>query len=228
MRRKNLHLIDDALIVIGWIFFVLASLVLLGAGVEGDTGGIGAGLFLGVVSAAMLVPGYRLRKKENRVIAVWRILESALEVHVPELMRATGFPRDEIEDAVRVLNGRGLAYYVHDATRDVLLDGRLRTSVVHVDQCPNCGATIHADVALDLSRPPVCRYCQHAVGTEHVARLKRQLMDDLRAAPAPPVPAVPGIQFSVPLFVCLVLCFWPAALVYALRCFSPAMSQQRT
>lgn len=214
VSKKEIHRIDNWLIRCGWLAF--ASLLFANACTDSFDGRSLAMLvfdwrFFAVALGGMfcLVIGYVIRGRENRVLAVWNILEHATEVSVAELQRSTGFTRTFIDKAVRIINRQPGAYYVFDDANDTIVDGRMRSAVVVVDHCGACGAPVNTRVSLDLPVPPACPHCAGPVLSADMNQLKLERVDALRAQCAA------RSKFSVLLFIVLLFLFWPAAIVYA-------------
>ncbi len=77
MKIKTIYTIDDYLIKAGWIFFIgfLFSLPVGGRWV----------LLWFSSSFLLLLVGYLIRSKENKVNAIWTIIEQVGDVSVAEL-----------------------------------------------------------------------------------------------------------------------------------------------
>ena len=208
--KKDLHWIDNVLIRSGWI--MLAVLLTLGSLVALASGSVWGGVVWagGVLAAiAAIVAGMVIRAKENRVIAMWSILENAVEVPVRDLEQNTGFDRAFIEESLRLINNQGLGYFVWDRKSDTIVDGRLRTTLITVASCPACGAQ---------SVVPRCDYCDRAVSVAHLNRLKTELINQIR----PDAHLVPmqraeeqAPDFNIILFALLFLTCSPLGIVYA-------------
>jgi hypothetical protein len=225
-RDRDIHKIDNVLIATGKVAVVLAIfgvLMMIGVAVEPDDDhAVNAfvvllGLVLVAAPIVLLGIGTSLRRREDRMIAVWTILERNLEVSVRELSINTGYSREFILDVVRVLNRRGLAYFVFDEASDTIVDGRLRSQVVIAQRCPHCHAEANQSVSLDRAADARCLYCGMAFDAAYVSQLKLQVLDSLRAQPpAAAEPPPGGAAFSVPTFVLLMVIFWPLGVFYAL------------
>lgn len=214
MQKKDIYKIDNLLINIGRIVLVI-SLLNVGCSASADTLDNDLPSLLIALSAAMslLVTGSFIRRRENQIIAIWNILEHSTEVPVEELVHNTGFDRAFIQHALLLINRRGNAYYVWDKKNDVIVDGRLRTTLLAIPKCDNCGATINQTMTLDASQRPTCFYCGKAASTHQINQLKSEAIDKIRQK-APPIEKNKG--FSIWVFLLLLIIFWPAAVGYAL------------
>lgn len=214
MQKKDIYKIDNLLINIGRIVLVI-SLLNVGCSASAKTLDNDFPLLLIALfaSISLLITGSFIRRKENQIIAIWNILEHSTEVPVEELVHNTGFERTFIQEALLLINRRGNAYYVWDKKHDVIVDGRLRTTLVAIPKCDNCGATINQTMTLDASQRPSCTYCGKAISTYQINQLKSEAIDKIRQA-KPTIEKKKG--FSVWIFLLLLVIFWPAALGYAL------------
>jgi hypothetical protein len=213
MQKKDIYKIDNLLINIGR-FVLVISLLNVGCSMSANTlGNDWEGLAIGISAAiSLLVTGSFIRHRENQIIAIWNILEHSTEVPVQELMHNTGFERAFIQDALLLINRRGKAYYVWDKKSDIIVDGRLRTTLLVMPKCDNCGATVNQTMTLDFSQRPTCFYCGKSVTTEQINQLKSEAIDKIRMA----TPIETTKEFSLWVFILLFMVFWPAAVGYAL------------
>ncbi len=161
--------------------------------------------------------GWVVRRKEKRIVSLWKHLRNNVETHVPALLANSDFTRDELEAAVRLLNNRGLAFYRWDRATDTIEDGRLASAYVHIDQCESCGASVGIRVRASLSELPLCPYCNGGLSATGINTLKQQALNDLRGGneTATHPATVQHKPMSVGLFIVLVLFCWPAAVAYA-------------
>ena len=214
MAKKDIHKIDNWLIRMGWL--AVAGLLFTNSctssfEVDGVTALFGSPMFAMVAAGAvvLLVVGYAIRARENRVLAVWNILDHATEVSVVDLSTSTGFSPDFLGSAVRTINRQPGCFYVWDDAAGVIVDGRMRSRIVLVDSCQSCGANVNMQVSLDMLVAPACEHCGGPVALGDLNRLKLDRVDAIRAQ------AQTETSFSVLLFVCLLIVAWPAAVVYA-------------
>ncbi len=170
-------------------------------------------------SVGLLVAGIAMRRREKRSHAVWRLLEQNLELYVPDLVANSDLGREDVERTVRRLNNRGQGLWVWDRASDRVRDGRLESSYLHVEKCDVCHASISVRVPASLREIPGCPYCGDPIGIEHLRELKRDALAALREERGPKVARAPAAKrtrpFSLPLFLLLLVAFWPAAVVYA-------------
>lgn len=217
-RRHNLLRIDDVLIKIGLLFLFAFIYVLVI-----DTNGIDQTrllltLLFGLPAVAFLVAGYRARRRERRALSIWKKLDLASDVAAADLLGATGYTRPQLEDALLLINRRGDAFYVWDRESDRIVDGRLRTATVIVENCPGCGSGINKSFPVSAG-PPVCPWCGKALAAERWNELKEQAfarIENSRQQPAGPAPAA-LTPFRLSTFILLIIFFWPAAVIYATR-----------
>ncbi|CAA6803781.1 MAG: Unknown protein [uncultured Thiotrichaceae bacterium] len=212
MIKKDIYKIDNLLITIGRILLVFS---LLSTGCSMSTNSLTqdwASWVLPLSAAiSLLVVGGLIRHKENQIIAIWNILEHSTEVSMQELMHNTGFERPFIQQALLLINRRGDAYYVWESKNDIIVDGRLRTTLLSVPQCSNCGGIINQTLTLDLNQRPSCPYCGKMVSTGQINQLKSEAIDKIRTAGA----RQEAKGFSIWIFIILFVVFWPAAVAYA-------------
>lgn len=218
MARKDIHKIDNLLIRTGWLGMV-GLLLAEGCSSAPAPEDVALGsmalaipvvsLVLGVAAIVMLLVGYTIRARENKVVAVWDILEHATEVSIADLERSTGFSRPFIEAAVRTINRQPGCYYVVDDDAGTIVDGRMRSRIVMVEQCQSCGAHVNMQISIDLPKAPACAHCGAPVATGDLNKLKLDRVDALRES------AAKRGEFSVVLFIVLLILFWPLAVIYA-------------
>ena len=210
MRKKNIHKIDDYLIRAGWVFCI-GFLFNLPAGGR-------VALMWFALSFLLLLVGYVIRRQENKVIAVWNIIEQLGNISVDELARSTGLPRKFILTAVNTINLNTGEYYLHDPVHDRIIDRqRIQSESVSIrEKCDSCGALIHLRVTTGQKIKPVCHYCGTPVSATAMNHLDNisveQQLKRTQSAPR----SLGKIEFSPLLFVVLLVVFPPAAIVYAL------------
>lgn len=237
-ESQNLYRIDGILLHAGAVTLVLvlgatalAGLYVAASGVSGEHG-LGWGVVLGGVillgllwlcPIGLLVAGFGMRRREKRIFAIWQLLKRTGEISVRSLLADSDFAKEDLERAVRFLNTRGLGYYVWDRSSDVIRDARLDSSTLCVQECDACGAEISLEIPVTARGIPRCPYCHDPVSVEGIEERRRKALEAVRMSEPPErietrvverVPP-PGNGFSVPLFVVLLVCFWPAALGYA-------------
>ena len=203
MSRRDIHRVDNYLIRIGWAVLAV-TLIATGCSTGSEAPSWSTWFALGA-AVVMLGTG-----KESRTLAVWDILERSTEVSLAELVRSTGYPRETVREALALINAQPDTYYVWDPDSDRIVDGRLRSHVIAVDQCESCGATVNERVALDLAAVPSCRYCRAPVVKRDLNTLKLEAVAAIRAEHA-----ARRRGFSAIVFVLLLFVFWPAAVAYA-------------
>ncbi|MCK5813473.1 MAG: hypothetical protein KAH03_04410 [Cocleimonas sp.] len=220
MPKKNIYTIDNWLINTGRILFIIffISTCSRASTQHYDWVSPALGLFIAI---GLLIVGNIIRRREKKIIAVWNILEHSTEVSAQELMQQTGFNTLFIEDALRLINGRGHTYYIWDKEQDKIIDGRLRTAVITDVKCENCGAKISEITRLDTHKSPNCTYCGEAVSAKKINKLKSEAMDKIRDS----TPRNNSKGFSLWVFILLLIIFWPAAVAYAL--WKSSLEKQR-
>jgi hypothetical protein len=192
-----------------------------------EAGSLRAALGVGVAFSAlapiaMLALGLQLRKRELRAQALMRLLDRQPEIVVADLLGSSELDTASLECAVRDLNSSGARHVVWDRARGLLQDGRLRQARLHIETCRSCGVKISLDVALNQAATASCPSCGASLDTREIDEEKQAVMADLRAE-ARPKPAVRGPgNFSLPLFLLLLACCWPLALVYGAKCWRPS------
>jgi hypothetical protein len=248
--ERNLYRIDDLLLRAGTVLLLLtvlaaAGLVVVGLaqGRPGDgDGDPGVAMLMRFAfplvaattgSIGLLTTGFVMRRREKRALAFWRLIDQQIEIHVPDLVANSDLTRLDLDRSIRLLNNKGLGFYVWDRKDDVVRDGRLESVYLHVEKCDVCHAGVAIQVPASLREIPLCPYCGDPVSIERLQELKRASLARMRAE-AEPEPAAettslarawgrasPGrgraasSDFSVVVFLLLLVSFWPAALVYA-------------
>jgi len=211
--RKDIHKIDNALIGLGvlLVFPAIAGVFLA------RTTGMRQVIGIALIAAPIIVLGFgiALRIRDNRMGAIWSILERTLEAKVAELSVNTGYDRELILRTVGILNRRGLAYYHYDAESDTIRDGRLRSSFLVAERCPNCGAQIGQQIPVGTANLARCDHCGTGLPAAYLNDLKLKLFAQIREQDA--TPSAPQRDFEIWKFAILAAVFWPAAMIYAMR-----------
>lgn len=176
---------------------------------------VGLGLAAPIV---LLWAGWKLRRREKKILAIWRLLRHNAEIDARALLANSDFEQADLERAVRFLNNKGLGHYVWDPRSGVIQDARLRDMQLHVDTCDACGASVSLKVPVGNREIPMCPFCGDPVSVDRFEARRHDAIDKLRAEHRPAVEtrqALSEIPFSIPIFVLLLMFFWPAAVGYA-------------
>lgn len=95
--------------------------------------------------------------------------------------------------------------------------------MILVENCERCGARIGKRYPISLDRAPSCPYCGNPLNMERWNDLKRRVIDGMKrndlgsaARDAAVHAAYEKTPFSKPVFIILLILFWPAGLIYAL------------
>ena len=227
-ESTNLYRLDDVLIRVGG--FGLAGVLVVSAAVAmvalGDGGEEAVVRFAWdhafPLTMALCPPiaclwaGRRIRARERRILSIWKVLRSHAQLRVDEFVANSHYTREELDDAVKLLNTRALAHYVHDRSNGVIQDGRLRDVRFHVEKCDACLGEISIEVPIGFTRIPTCPYCGDPVCIDTLDERRRAVLDRLRDEYAPKPESLGGVPFSIPVFLLLMVFCWPAAVGYAL------------
>lgn len=227
-NRDNPFVADDLLIKAG-AFLSVASLLSL-ALVDGElrrVAPIAAVVPVLGVGLVALAVGIGLRRRERRAVRLLGLLERFPEISVEQLLGGSRMKRRDIERAVATVNERGLHYVVWDRETDTLVDGRLVTGSVIVDDCPECGANIGLNVSLANPSAACCPYCKSGVPAAALDALRQQRLAaldaeraherELRSRERTPIgsSAGDGRKFSIGLFLVLFVVVPPIGFGYA-------------
>lgn len=221
--RPNLYRIDDTLIRGGYIALVVV-LIFGGRLLSEAYFGLSRWLMFAMVAIAplaMLMIGYSIRRREDRIIDMGRVLSRHHTVPIPDLCEMTGFSRSQLREAVSVLNRKLAAGLSWQEDQDLVTRFAAQSlgSFTHAQRCESCGASVTMDVDASTSAEDLrCNYCHGALDGRHISNLQMQLRQPQRmsfAAVPDAVPRQPGKPFSLTVFVLLALFFWPGAVIYA-------------
>jgi hypothetical protein len=232
--RYNIYSIDDILIKVGYVFlslFILTGGTAVSNMVKGATPDQSemlytAALMLFLPAMIFLLIGYIFRGKERVAAAIMHKMEITPEVSVADLMKSSGISRRAVERALLLINRRGIGYYILEGESDRIVDGRLYRTMVLVDRCERCGSAISQSFPVSQTEPPLCPYCGTPVGFERWNDMRNRAFEDIRKQDAPSIQtgnlpqtlaasADSRKTFSKPVFILLLLFFWPAAIIYA-------------
>jgi len=229
--ERNLYRIDDVLLRTGGIgllgvlgAIVCGAIVAMAEGTPGSHDPVLAlfgdyGLiFLGALLCplAALWVGFSIRRRERRSEAIWKLLRQNAELSVSDLVANSDFELEDVERTVHLLNNRGLGHYVWDRAAGTIQDGRLRTIQLHVDKCEVCGGSVSLEVPIGFSRVPLCPYCGDPVSVDTLEARRHEVLEELRIDDrGSSWQSGSKVPFSVPLFLVLMLTFWPAGMAYA-------------
>ncbi|MFK7888167.1 MAG: hypothetical protein AB8G16_15005 [Gammaproteobacteria bacterium] len=221
--RPNLYRIDDTLIRGGYIAMVVAF-VFAGRLITESYFGFSRWLMFFVVAlapVAMLWIGYAIRRRENRILDVGRVLARHHTVPIRDLCEMSGFSPERLREAVAVLNRKLAAGLSWQEEHGLVTRFEMQSlgSLSHAQRCESCGASVTVDVDASTSAADLrCTYCHGALDGQHISTLQMQLrqpkIQTFAAVPAAPAKAAPK-RFSMLVFVLLAVFFWPGAVIYA-------------
>jgi hypothetical protein len=161
----------------------------------------------------LLLIGYTYRSREKKIISVWRALEQMGEAKVVDLSMMLGLPREFIIKHLKDINAQHQTIFSYDMRSDKIINSKLMSEFLVLVDCISCGNKINQKVSLDLSNPPRCQYCGTGVPADDLNKLKQEVL--LTMQQVIPVPPGKG-EFSTPLFIVLLIVFWPAAVAYVI------------
>lgn len=222
MPRPNLLKIDDVLLRAGSILglvWLLGSTVGIAIALDAGVGSASTAALILVFASAPLglwVAGFKLRRREGRAWAIYRLVDDHVEIPVSDLLRDSDFTAATLSRAIHDLNNSGVAFLVWDRKADVVQDGRLRSGQVQVEDCNACGAKVSVSVRIGEIASARCPYCRDLLAAERLMEAKAQLIDELDTDPAiQSARSKAKSNFSVGIFVVLTLVFWPLGIGYA-------------
>lgn len=222
MPRPNLLKIDDVLLRAGSILglvWLLGSTVGIAIALDAGVGSASTAALMLVFASAPLglwAAGFKLRRREQRAWAIYRLVDDHVEIPASDLLRDSDFTAATLSRAIHDLNNSGVAFLVWDRKADVVQDGRLRSAQVQVEDCNACGAKVSMSVRIGEIASARCPYCRDLLAVERLMEAKAQLIDELDTDPAiPSARSQAKSNFSVGIFVVLTLVFWPLGIGYA-------------
>ena len=169
----------------------------------------------------MLHSGWKLRQREKRAVALWKLLDSEVEVSALELVRNSDWTDESLDQAIRDLNNTGSAHLVWDRRTGWIQDGRLRRPVFSLDRCEACSAKVSVEIAIGEAASFACPFCGESIGNGRLAEEKARIVEELERDQnwqSAATEVFTARSFSPGLFVLMLIFFWPAALLYAVRC----------
>jgi hypothetical protein len=176
-------------------------------------------VIIGANGFLLLLIGFIIRAKENKIIALWDALERAKEIRIRDLEMSLGTTREFISKNLKTINAQPGVYFVYDSQSDKIIDGRLLTEFVISADCKGCGNKVSEKISLQISQPPKCGYCGNAISAEELNQLKQEALKETEQATAA------SGNFNVGIFIVLFIIFWPGAIAYLIVKKSGSMKQ---
>lgn len=162
----------------------------------------------------LLIIGIVIRKKENKIISIWDALERTTEGKVRDMEVSLGLSRAFILENLKHINAQQGAYYVYISAKDIIVDGKLIEEHVVSLTCSGCGNNINKKASLAHLDELACSYCGAAIPVEELTKLRGDILIENELAQKS---ARAGqSEMSIPLFITLLIFFWPAAVAYYL------------
>ena len=114
----------------------------------------------------LLLAGYLVRRQENKVVAIWNVLERSREVNLNELSVNTGYDKDFLLKSLQIINRHSREPYHWDETNNIIYNAWSAGQVFYVESCVNCAASVGQQMRLSKLKPAKCPYCSHALISE--------------------------------------------------------------
>lgn len=220
----NLYRIDDVLLRGGFVIAPFALLVVSGAVanvVEHGSLSLPATLFVILLVScplAMLTIGWRIRKHEKRVLKLWRFVAAQGQVPIQQLLKMNSYSRKQLAAAVDRINNRGNGTLVWDDADAVIRDVSVQEHrMTHTEQCQSCGGNVNIEVTTGRSNY-TCPFCGGGLDCGRI----NLLLDSLQQRAQQDEQTEPGQvgdRINLPLFIILMVVFWPAAVAYAIKVY---------
>ncbi len=221
MKKPNLYKSDDLLLIIGKILAVLLFFPVLITTVylfaeNMNTPGIIADAIMFVTPVFFIITGRKIRRDEEKTLAVWNILAENPEVFIDDIENSTLMSRDEILRHLKLINMRRLGYFVYEKESGSIINGRLRRKNIIVHSCPGCGQIINENIPINLSTIPKCKYCNNPIDIKYLNKEKNRIIDEIinESREAGTVPE--KRKFSIFIVIILLIFFWPVAIIYVI------------
>jgi DNA-directed RNA polymerase subunit RPC12/RpoP len=162
----------------------------------------------------LLFIGYIIRREENKVIAVWNIIERSGEISLSDLSTNTGHSRDFLLKAVQLINKHSKHPYHWDQHYNIIYNTSTAGQIFYVEKCANCQASVGQNFRVSKIKAATCPYCQFALITndmlEHAKAVKES---NVFKAPSDVSEVSP---FNPIVFFVLLVIFSPLAIGYAI------------
>lgn len=232
---SNIYRIDDALIRAGFLFGIIAliaafNLPTSAGGRVPATVMVLLPLFV-AAPVFMLIAGYAVRRRERRLLEIWRLLKEHGEMPVADLRDMSGYSRRELRKAVSLLNRKIAAGLTWDQGGDTIRHVSLgpRETLAYSQRCASCGASVSIEIAAHSKADELnCPYCQGSLDGREISKLQNELLArearGRNPEPAPIYLSMPATaprpsakRFNLGLFIFLLFIFWPAAVIYAIH-----------
>jgi DNA-directed RNA polymerase subunit RPC12/RpoP len=160
----------------------------------------------------LLIIGYSYRRQERKIINLWNALERLGEAKVTDLSVMLGLPREFIIRHLKDINLQHHTLFTYEQGSDKIINSKLRSEyLINVD-CANCGSKVNQKVTLDLASQPNCPYCGTPVSTDYLNNLRQEVLKSTQSIQEST--RTKKGEFSVVIFILLLIFFWPAAIVY--------------
>ena len=166
-------------------------------------------LAYGTAPLVLLLVGGLIRRREDQILAVWKLLDGRGEVTMTHIEETTELDRPDILRIMAIINEKGEESFELDHKRDTLFDSRLHDFTLFIESCATCGETVDEKARLSLAVPQKCPYCRMPLLTDAV------IAEHGLTVPEPKALSLKS-SFSIALFIGIMATFWPAAILYAL------------
>ena len=223
MKNRNIYKIDDYLISFGTGGFLLCFFMFpIFFRFIGKSKYIPAFLFicfLVLAPTAMILVGYYFRSRENKINRLLHLLETILEIDIPDITKETQLLPDEIQIAFAKIQTLGLGFYVWDTELNRVYDRRLLSQYVFVELCPSCGNKIGKSFSMILKEIPRCEYCNNPIEMRYWNELRMKSFELISKNNLERyrLESFAKKEISIPLLIFLFIFFWPLGVFYLLK-----------
>jgi len=119
-----------------------------------------------------------------------------------------GLNKDFILQNLKHINAQQNTYFVYLSDKDAIVDGRLLTEHIVAVNCRGCGSKSSQTLTLAALNTPACSYCGMSIEAGELSKMRHEILNKEENT------VVTKSGFSVPIFIALLIFFWPGALIY--------------
>lgn len=220
MKKDNIYRSDDILLLTGKIltYILILPILVTAVNLSSDKTDISTAAALAIMiitPSAFIISGRIIRREEEKILALLRILRENPEVYVQDILNSTDMTRDEIRKKIVLLNSRGFGFFIFEPESDSILNSRLRTRNMVIEKCPGCGSIINRKIPLNLSETLLCPYCNNPIDITYLNDEKKRIIDSIvNREPSHGLIHENQKGINIAVLILLVIFFWPGAIIY--------------
>lgn len=172
-------------------------------------------VIIGLSGLILLLFGIIIRKKENKIISIWNILENNDNVFINDLALSLGLTKEFILNNLKNINKNSNVIYIYDSKHSKIVSKNLTSKYNINSKCTNCGNNVNKQIPLHIYNEVKCDYCSTPI-SQNIIKEARDLAlgEQSENIYKKENESNKKNDFNKITFLILLVLCWPGAIVY--------------